>query len=806
MKKYLASILFYIVLLFLSANAKAAVIHDIYVQPSSPIWMGQNENSVDVSMYVECEFNGTNNPTGVLSYPDNTQASINFQPVTNATNKYVYSIPLSAYGAYNLQVTCGENESKASGEISFTIKKLFLEVTSPSDNQVIQTYPMDVFDISAKVRVNDVYVDASHNPRFEAYLIDSNNNAWKLSINEPPRYDTNTKVWYIKPKVNIYDIPPGLYDLKLKVYVTLDGAERTAEYTVYSSVMVSDALKINLIYPNQNQPVTLSEASKINITLQVLERGVPVDNLATSNFEVVVEGNGQRKSLPITGMSYDRNSQRYMLEVYVPELRAAKDNYDLWVKVSYDSYAPATSPKVPLWFVLKFAGKLVDPSGNIINAQIRLTDYKRDIEIRTDGLGRYAVALPGGKYDMDIRLPEIRRLDIFGVNIESDAIDKIRYDYFTGNPGIDGLKAIKLVVIEFGLPFEAAYLEIPYNDALVQNENNMKVYRCTVWNFGRRECVGEWKEVDAKVDIVANIISMNVSALGAFVIGGRDVLVASIKDIPKSYYAGDEIAVEGVVRDSNGDVVAGAKVKYAIKGTKISGEVNTTIGGKFSFVANAPTEEGDYELSITVEKPPYVSYTTSYIIHVEKKVDMSLVAPDVVDVYFDKDKVVNVKIENTGQVELKNIKIQLSGLKYEWYALVPSYISQINPGESKNVEVHVNIPSEDCKVEKCDKYYFAKLSVTSDELSDSAGFTVKLRDVEEYAAVQAAGNQTQTAEKSILPNIDMSGMLTFKGANTTNTYLVIAFTIAGFIIITIKKRKRKAGMYRSRILLPRRMM
>ncbi len=809
-KKALKIFVIFIFFIYFAHTAFSAEIYNIYTKPAPPLWIEYDSSAVSVNFYVQCVFNGTQYPIGVLTYPDGTSAPVNFV-TSNQTDIYVSqrSFLLSRYGTYALQVTCRDfSGTYATKTMYFTVYKMSLKIISPTSSNSLQIYAETPFEIKIKYQVNGKDITPLQDPDFSGYLIDSNNNVWKLALANPPRYDKNTHYWYVDFKTLTYNIPPGTYTLKVLASAIVDGMKKQAEATRINSVMVNDYLQIHVVSPQPGQAIKVTDASNVNITVQVLEKGVPVEGLTTSNFKVYLLDKDQKQELAVKKVVWYQDTQRYSITFFLPQLQPKPKPYYIQIVVSHGACNPASSRKVPIWLVVPFSGVLKDANGNIVNARIRLINDQGVFTVTTNKMGQYRIMIPAGIYDVDMNFPAITYAEIKDVEINGPAVNRIKYDAFKGNPGIDGLKIYKIVVLEFGLPFKSAELNIPYDERYVGNERALKVFLCPEWNFALRKCEGNWEDVYSRVDVVGNQVYVNTTKLGAFALGERYHLIIFLNNLKSNYYAKSRIYVSGVVKDNDGKGISNVLIKYWIKNTKIEGSVNTTKGGVFSFVTTAPLGQGNYELVIQAIKPPYISYELKKVIHVEIKKELDIYSPDVITIYPGKQKIINIILANTGQVPFKDLSLSLVGLKYDWYLMIPNHISIIEPGENKTVQIHILIPKNDTGKLKLNKYFFVSVKINGDNLTKTTSFTVKLtpytyiQKKNESEEAQTSGNTSELsisgfsiAKISKKVKNKLSGFLLAptESVNSVNlnTYLVLFFVVVGFIIVTLKKRKQK---------------
>ncbi|MCK5473863.1 MAG: hypothetical protein KAI53_00515 [Candidatus Aenigmarchaeota archaeon] len=755
------------------------------IDPESPIWL--ESSTVQMDFTLEC--NASEPPTVQVTDPD---ANIQLITLNEGTAPYLGRYTITQEGTYQANFECNENGTYTNEIIPFIVKKMTLDITSPENDNAPTIYPTGVLEnIRLSLKINGVAVKVEEDPGFTATLVDTNNNRYTIDILEK-KYDPNLKEWILEAQLTNKDIPAALYSIEITAkYTDSEGQDHTITDKSYNSVRVNQALIAVMHSPTPGTKLSLSTSKEQEIHIEVHEKGTSLPGLGATSFTVILTGDGITKELPVNALSYDENSNYYVLTVLIPEMDEKEVTYDLYAKVAYGNYKPAVTEKVQVDFVLSVSGRLADPTGNVYTSQntmIKFTNNNTEKTLSINNLGDYSESLKAGEYDIKMRFPQVWQVIIDGVDIKSSSRNPIRYDYFTGNPGISGINIAKLVVIEFGLPFDKAYLQIPYNDALVKNENMLEVYACNLWNFGSRKCSTTWSKIPVKTDIVANFVEFNVTNLSAFVVGEKMGIFFEGALDATDVYSGEPVTLESRVLDAKGNGVIGAEVTYAISGTSLTGKTTTGASGEFTLLINTPNTAGKHSINIIAEKVPFSKYEKTFFITTENKKSISFLVPETADVFLDKEKKIELTIFNTGQVDLTNVKFNVVGLQTTWYSLIPTMIETIKVGEKKTIDLLVNIPEYDCIDEGCKKYYFVDIQLTSDQLHEEASFTAKIQtNITTAESITAAESDGLSETLS-----DITGYFTFSStsANSTNTYIIITFIIMAFVIITIKKKNK----------------
>ncbi|MCK4550746.1 MAG: Ig-like domain-containing protein, partial [Candidatus Aenigmarchaeota archaeon] len=589
--------------MFSFSTAYAVTLSNANLDPESPVWLESSTLQMDFT--VDCQ-NNTEIPKVYLTLPDTT---ITLITLDSGNAPYIGRYTISQEGNYQANFTCTGNETTTSSIIPFEVKKMTLDITSPENDNVPTVYPTGVIEnIRLSLKINGVSVKVEEDPGFTATLVDTSNNRYAIDILEK-RYDDNLKEWLLDAQLTNKDIPAALYSIEIIAkYTDSKGQDHTVTDKSYNSVRVNQALIAVMQSPTPGTKLSLSTSKEQEIHIQVHEKGTSLPGLGATSFKVILTGDGITKELPVNALSYDENSNYYMLTVLIPEMDEKEVTYDLYAELSYGNYKKAVTEKVQVDFVLSVSGRLADPTGNVYTSQntmIKFINNNTEKTLSINGLGDYSESLKAGKYTIRMQFPQVWQVKVDGVNLKSSSRNPIRYDQFTGNPGISGINIAKLVVIEFGLPFDKAYLQIPYNDALVKNENMLEVYACSLWNFGSRECSTTWSKIPVKTDIVANFVEFNVTHLSAFVIGEKMGIFFEGELDATDVYSGEPVTLESRVLDAKGNGVKGAEVSYAISGTSLQGKTTTGDSGEFTLVINTPNTAGKHSINIIAEKVPF---------------------------------------------------------------------------------------------------------------------------------------------------------------------------------------------------------
>jgi hypothetical protein len=450
-------------------------------------------------------------------------------------------------------------------------------------------------------------------------------------------------------------------------------------------------------------------------------------------------------------------------------------------------------------FAILFADTVRTASGQYVDMSMKMTNLATGnfYEIRTGGTGSFSRLVLPGVYEIEMSLPEIHKLLLHDVEVIEDTFpNTITYDTFVGG-NIGGIDVAKIVVFEFALPFKRADVWLRYDDSKIADETQMQVFVCHNWNYGRRECPGEWATVPFSINTVNNIVSFNVSELSAFIVGGRRSLGVTTTLSKTDYYLDEQITLTGSVIDNTEVAVGGATVSYKIRGTSKRGSVTTDANGNFIIGSlSAPSTPGSYTIELGIDKNPYVPVNVTKLIKVTRQKDFTLLAPDTHKIYLGKATTVNLTVYNSGQDNFSSISLYSSGISTKWYQMFPQKLNDVKKGERRNVELRIEVPREDCADNKCKLYYFINIDAEGDEdIEKSTSITLELSMNESGGAgVEAATGDVFDVSGLLslgnLPSISLLGSNPFGaiGDLLSNPYvLVVAIIGVLFVVVSMAK-------------------
>jgi hypothetical protein len=462
------------------------------------------------------------------------------------------------------------------------------------------------------------------------------------------------------------------------------------------------------------QPVQLSATfdktyvkpnDTITISLQATDRGKIIQ---VSKDKLTVRIGGTQAEI----ISISPVNNYFSVAVKAPNLMPGK--YDAVVSLSYANYTYTATNTV--YYIVPVTGRITNENGKGLTVGFRfLSNGVKVLELYTDASGSYSGSIPPGTYDLEIAFPQ-SKLYLRNVEITSFE-DPIRY--YETSADVPGLNLAGLYVYETTLQYDAATIEMKYDESKILNEEEIKVYRCESWNTGRKSCYGQWEEVYANIDTIRNTVYANTTGLSAYAIGYVKKLSIDYTINKEKFYLKDLVRIKGMVVDDAGSPVSNATVKLLVKGT--SYKAYTDSNGLFTFEFVGPAEEGYYTLMLTADKYPYISFETNKSIQVEKSKEVSIVFPDTVRIKQGESISQELLIVNTGQADIEQLNISLSGLP-AGYFILPSFASNLSVGEQLKLTLQFSVPSN-----ATPQTLSASLKITADGLVKEKvfGFTLE---------------------------------------------------------------------------------
>ncbi len=153
---------------------------------------------------------------------------------------------------------------------------------------------------------------------------------------------------------------------------------------------------------------------------------------------------------------------------------------------------------------VSITGNLTDPSGNPINATLRLINPIFSVsEVLLSASGTYSGSAWTGTYHLEVEKPLAFRVRLLNATIPGSLKNPVKVDYLDGSvANLGGVRKLKLLAIEPSVNFSAVEVEFDLIGltSSFSDYRNLKVFKCPDWIFENRTCPGSWVQVPAIVD------------------------------------------------------------------------------------------------------------------------------------------------------------------------------------------------------------------------------------------------------------------------------------------------------------------
>ncbi len=735
MKKIL--ILAFFAIFFTSKALAYPYFEDVRLEPQNVLCLEDECDSPSIIAYCMDSEGKDVNVFGSLISPIRMQNNESFQ---FDGEKWVFKLSpyyfdqKKAYYTFNLYCSNG-NETNST---TLTFKVSTLEALIRSFKSPV--YLGDNSEIRVNIKKDDEFLTSYTN-----FILRISQASWNKTV-----YLSGDE-WVIKfdaPKVK------GIYDVELIINVSIPS---------YSSKTISLKKKLEVKEPLE---LILSLNKRefvpndlIKITVSAYEKGEAIilskDYLTFKVGSVLIES--EKISLSASGNSF-------IFEFGMPNL--SPGNYDLEIRFNYKNYSLVKREQIG--YIIPISGKFLDLNNKGISATIRfLINGIEKKKISTDSSGYYSGSIIPGTYDIEFTFPQ-STLTLYSVNLENFE-DPIKY-YYT-QKDVEGIKSAGFFIFETSLPYSYARIVMNYDESKVRNENNLKIFKCKDWNTGSLTCNSGWEEVFGLIDNVKNTVTLETKSLSAYVIGESKSLEIQVS-LNKEFYSPEEVVIiTGVVRDSEKNLIQNALVNITLAGI-ISKSVYTDAAGIFSLEFPAPNE-GTYNIFLEASKKTYSSANSSLMLNVIRKKDISIVSPDSIRIEQGSEKIFDILLVNTGQTDLYNISIFISGIASN-YLEFPQFLNEIKVGEEVKVPIKFKIPENE---PPSTSSLTIKVRFNGQEKTQILGFTVLAKS---NATVEKPLIPTA---KIVLPSFspELAYILIFG-------FLLISFS---FLLKKIKKRRKE---------------
>ncbi len=708
----------------------------IEVLPGEP-WQGE-------PIGITCWFEQDPGPTVWAEITGRITKEISLTRLNDSYFSASYTLPVT--GQYAIRCTNGSVESPEAG---ICVSKLDMEISGCPG----QAFTDQGIRIEATV-VKDSYdyeTAINSSVGFSVTL-----NGAGLNITDS-YYMSGSECWVIETDT-MEGFSPGSYSLKLD-----------AEY---QGREVSGQVPIDVTMPMEFSIESVSPdgvhgGENVTVELMALYHNSSV--LAASGLSAMLDGD----ALPI-----ERTSSGFAFSC--PELEP--EPHTLEVNLDYMGF-PA-SDTMPLYYMIQVQGEIRNADNGGVSASMRFLGNGWQKSIRTNVNGAFDTDVPAGTYALEMGFPSAISARVEGLDIYGELDDFVRFDTFTSSE-IDGIRVAKVFAIEFSPEFDSMAVTAEYDGSVVSDESRLMVYTCDDWNIDSRSCSGKWEALDFEIDNMQNEVEFNVEHLSGFIIGKRGELELDTSINRRDYVTGQKIELSGIVRDESNKPVYDARVSYSIP-DGADGSVRTNTNGIFSASIPVPAEGGEHTLTAEATKGFRKHDTKNFDFTVLTLKDFTIIPPLRVDASEGSAVSPEIIIINTGQDELENFRVRLSGIPEEWYQAEPERWGSLLPDEE--VKVSLNMVPESPEKE----IYTISIDVSCDQASKSESFVMYVKPLKEDNEAEPIETNASNTEAFPLDSITL--YLTGSYEAVINTLSLLASAGMLFLIARrLRMRNRPAS-------------
>jgi hypothetical protein len=622
------------------------------------VWLGE-----DVSISVQCtDTNETYNITrvyAVINGPDISVPNLELNKENEIYSGTLTHTYLSKIGNYDITLACDNDNGESNNtSTSFTVSQLETSIANINPNPA---YLESEINFTVVTKKNEIPINSDVN--FTVYL----NNEPVTLKQDPPIYVSN-EGWILK-----INAPSSLGTFNLKVDVKYDRVENTTSSTIEIKQPLNfELINIDKTWVQSNENMTL--------TFKALYKGNPI-TMRTDYLNINLDS----ASVSITGIS--QSNEYSYANIIAPSLGSG--SYDMKIRFSYQGFVQEVTQKII--YVIPVSGSILNSESKPIYTQITFKNNSIERTITTDSAGSYSGSIPTGIYTLSIIFPHAKL--IFDSAMINSFDNPIKFDNPSVSVNIPGIGTGEVYIFETVLTYSNVYVEMKYDNTKIPNEDNIIVYKCSNWDFGKKTCNTNWASINTEIDKVRDLIKFNSTSLSAFVIGYKKGTYLDFNTDKKEYFLKDTIKITGTIHDEDNNPIPDADITAKILNTDLTAKVKSDSSGALSLELTGPGTEGSY--TVFVEgKLSFIAANNSANIKLVKSDKLSTSIPDSFDARQGENKTMDISIVNEGQTDYSKINIYLSGIPEKYYVLSPTEISDLKAGQQKGVSINFNIPKD----------------------------------------------------------------------------------------------------------------
>lgn len=730
-------------LVFIPSAQAAPSIGNILIEPSVP-WTGN-----PVTITVTCTDTETiENVTVDISSSTIILPQLLFTFIDPDYALSVDGFYLAANDTYTAVIVCtnslGEN---ATVETQFVVSQLNGVITdhSPEDPFVGDDFtlwfellkdgsPVTQGSIGFLAEINGAETTIEQTPFYQV------GKGWKLLINSPPA-GTHT----------------------IDITASFEGEEVTDSLVL----PVQESVRFSLL---SSSPSLLSHGTLI-LTLEAEERGDPLP-VTAGNLDIEIN----EVDLGIDDIAQEGNQFTITLEqpAFVP------GEYPLDITLTLDQTYTINDEVV---YGVPIEGQILDRAGSGVDVTLQFVanDTGSISTFGTGSDGEYEGLLPPGTYDVTLTQG---KTEITLTNVPIDEYDDPIVFYPYHDVPLVGMAVAAFYIFETSLEFDDASLTFTYSDGDIPDESALLIFHCPLWNAGASSCSNEWVTRFPSIDIVKNTVSFSVDTFSGFVIGTGKSLDIDFTFGKSSYYLGETVDITGLLVDETNKAVSGATIDLVIEGEGISATTTSGEGGVFSFDLSSPEKEGAFTVTLTPQLSPFATHSLSKTFTLAKSKGVFLLIPETIRLDQGQERGYDFSVTNTGQADLEDLGISITGIPEEYYEIITTTIEGIPPSEERKAEIFFDIP-EDAEL----RTYSGRFIVAGDDVETKGIFALTILEKTPDAEVLPAPEFTVPTFS--LPTFTLPTAQVISSVTPALGYviggLVFVFIVLGFM----KRRKTK---------------
>jgi hypothetical protein len=685
------------------------------------------------------------NSNGAISY---NPSAITIEANCNITYAYIYDSEGTQYIIGTNRIT----NNKLSFDTSSLNKDLLADGINYSlnltcDNNNSTSIPLNVSYIDSISKSQNFFEDSmllailtlKENGNFLSPIEEKTNLNISLFVDGSMRNISSMIYYSGSNQIEISFGPLSAGSRIIKISISYDGLPSPIQ--ISQVINVKKRLSIKSIYPQY-----LSSNITASITLDTSIQ--PLDQ----NYLNVFIDNTPANLLSVSGNT---------INFLTPSLSPGEHT----LTVRYGNYTDSTK----VYYVSKITGKLLDDSRKAIFTRFTLfKDGNSVLSTTTNSSGDYEIALPPGYYDLKVEFPQATLyFKNFYLRDTDGLINYVYKDYVP----IKGLRVYGFYIFEFSGDYSSVSLDLRYSKMNVEDEDNMKVFYCSNWNFASNSCNSNWKTLDFTLDKINSKVSLNLDHLSAFVIGREVSLKVACSINKNSFYINETASISCLVEDEDGNAVENASITLNFKGKVVNGKTDSNGIFTYEYLVD---KEGNFNVSVSAYKNPYLSASNYFTFSAEKKKEIFISFPDLVKAEVGTNTTLEFSILNTGQADLTSLQIYFEDLPFN-YIISQDYLEKISVGERKKFTLTIFIP-ENASVAT----YSPKIKVVSKELEASKNFGLTL--------IKTEKPQPQSGFVVKLPQINMDSRYSY-----LIIFAVVSFSLAFFLKRVKKNRERRVS-------------